>query len=110
MHGDVTTIEGQTYEPTIELRNEILLNAAGNVSIDGTLTAEDGLATTRNVGITATGGTVSINDLVTGPLLVTITTSQFSQQMRLIWVAESVHSANSSTACNFSRSIRSRIR
>jgi len=69
MHGDVTTIEGQTYEPTIELRNEILLNAAGNVSIDGTLTAEDGLATTRNVGITATGGTVSINDFGSGTTL-----------------------------------------
>ncbi len=66
MHGDVTTIEGQSYEPTIELRNAILLNAAGNVSIDGTLTAEDGLVIPRNVGITATGGKVSIADFGSG--------------------------------------------
>ena len=66
MHGDVTTIEGQTYEPTIELRNAILLNAAGNVSIDGTLTAQDGLIIPRNVGITALGGTVSIADFGNG--------------------------------------------
>ena len=66
MHGDVTTIEGQSYEPTIELRNAILLNAAGNVSIDGTLTAQDGLIIPRNVGITATGGTVTIADFGNG--------------------------------------------
>ena len=66
MHGDVTTIEGQSYEPNVELRNAILLNAAGNVSIDGTLTAEDGLVIARNVGITALGGTVSIADFGNG--------------------------------------------
>ena len=69
MHGNVTTIEGQSYEPTIELRNAILLNAAGNVSIDGTLTAQDGLIIPRNVGITATGGTVSIADFGNGTTL-----------------------------------------
>ena len=69
MHGDVTTIEGQSYEPTIELRNEILLNAAGDVSINGTLTAQDGLIIPRNVGITAPGGTVSIADFGSGTTL-----------------------------------------
>ena len=66
MHGDVTTIEGQSYEPNVELRNAVLLNAAGNVSIDGTLTAEDGLVIPRNVGITALGGKVSIADFGSG--------------------------------------------
>ena len=47
MHGDVTTIEGQSYEPTIELRNAILLNAAGDVSINGTLTATWSYNTTK---------------------------------------------------------------
>ena len=69
MHGDVTTIEGQSYEPTIELRNAILLNAAGDVSINGTLTAQDGLIIPRNVGVTATGGTVSIADFGNGTTL-----------------------------------------
>ena len=69
MHGDVTTIEGQSYEPTIELRNAILLNAAGDVSINGTLTAQDGLIIQRNVGITAPGGTVSIADFGNGTTL-----------------------------------------
>ena len=65
MHGDVTTIEGQSYEPTIELRGSVVLNATGDVSIGGTLTA-GGLVTPRNVGIKATGGTVSIADFGSG--------------------------------------------
>ena len=66
MHGDVTTIEGQTYEPTIELRGSVVLNATGDVSINGTLTAEDGLVIARDIGILATGGTVSIADFGNG--------------------------------------------
>ena len=69
MHGDVTTIEGQSYEPTIELRGSVVLNATGDVSINGTLTAEDGLVIPRDVGIKATGGTVTITDFGSGTTL-----------------------------------------
>ena len=69
MNGEVTTIEGQTYEPGIELRNEVLLNAGGDVSINGSLTAVDAPFTTRNIGITAIGGTVSIADFGNGTTL-----------------------------------------
>jgi hypothetical protein len=60
MHGDVTTVEGQTYEPTIELRGDVDLIAGGDVSINGKLTAF-GLGT-RSLDIDTTSGTVSIAD------------------------------------------------
>ena len=41
----------------------------GDVSINGTLTAQDGLSITRNVGIKATGGTVTIADFGNGTTL-----------------------------------------
>ena len=102
MHGDVTTIEGQSYEPNVELRNAVLLNAAGNVSIDGTLTAKDGPSSQHGtLVLRLLEERFPLLTLVTGPLLVTITMSQFSQQMTLIWVAESVHSmVQPSMDCN----------